>query len=151
MSTDPPSIDPPGDPSSALTDPARLDAVHATGLLDTPSEEAFDRMTRLAAKIIGAPASFISLVDAYRDFYKSSVGLPEPLATDRQLAGRTLCHFGLQSERPLVLNDVMALPGFRDVPTVQSLGVRAYLGVPLRTAAGQAIGSFCAIDVQPRV
>ena len=148
---DPSRIEPPGDPSSVLTDPARLDAVRATGLLDTAPEETFDRMTRLAAKIIGAPASFISLVDADRDFYKSSVGFPEPLATERQLAGRTFCHFALLSERPLVLDDVTALPGFRDVPTVKSLGVRAYLGVPLRTAAGQAIGSFCAIDIQPRV
>jgi len=36
------------------------------------------------------------------------------------------------------------------VPTVESLGVRAYVGVPLRVG-GENIGSFCVIDMQPRV
>lgn len=146
----PPHVAPP-DPSAAVRDPERLAAVRATGLLDTPVEEAFDRMTRLAAKVIGAPAIFISLVDAESDFFKSTVGFPEPLATERRTTGRTFCHFALQSDGPLVLNDVTGMPGFQDVPSVHSLGVRAYLGVPLRTDAGHTIGSFCAVDMQPRV
>ncbi len=150
MPADPPHNQRPADPTAARRDPARLDAVRATGLLDTPPEEVFDRMTRLAAKIIGVPASFISLVDEDRDFYKSSVGFPEPLARARQLHGRTFCHYVLLSEGPLALGDVAASPGYRDIPTVEILGVRAYLGVPLRTADGHTIGSFCAIDVRPR-
>ena len=150
MSPDSPARRVPADPAAVRLDPARVEAVRATELLDTTPEDVFDRQTRLAAKIIGAPASFISLVDEHRDFYKSCVGFPEPLATTRQLEGRTFCHYTLLSEDPLVLDDVAASPGFRDVPTVHSLGVRAYLGVPLRTADGHTIGSFCAIDVQPR-
>ena len=140
----------PTDPSPDVADPARVAAVRALGLLDTPPEEVFDRMTRLAASIIGVPASFISLIDADRDFYKSHAGMPDPLATERELRGRTLCHYTLRSGAPLALDDVADMPEFRDVPTVKSLGVRAYLGVPLRTAGGHNIGSFCAIDVAPR-
>lgn len=121
-----------------------------TGLLDTPPEESFDRLTKLAAKLTGVPSTFISLVDEGRDFYKSCFGFGEPLATTRQLEGRTFCHHAIVSSAPLIINDTMADPVFREIPTVQSLGVRAYAGIPLITDDGHAIGSFCAIDFAPR-
>ncbi|MEY2558076.1 MAG: hypothetical protein QOE34_1501, partial [Verrucomicrobiota bacterium] len=138
------------DPQSATANQQRLEAVLHTGLLDTPPEESFDRLTRLAAKLIGVPSTFISLVDQNRDFYKSCFGFGEPLATTRQLEGRTFCHHAIVSSSPLLINDTMADPVFREIPTVQSLGVRAYAGIPLITDEGQAIGSFCAIDFAPR-
>jgi PAS domain S-box-containing protein len=137
------------DPLDTIHDLRRLDAVRATGLLDSAKEEAFDRLTRLAAKLTGAPVTFISLVDDARDFYKSCFGFPEPLATDRQLTGTTFCHHALISNGPVIIEDTLAHPIYRDVPTVQSMGVRAYLGIPL-VIAGNAIGSFCAIDFEPR-
>lgn len=135
---------------AARLDPARLQAVRDTGLLDTPPEESFDRLTRLATMLLEVPATFVSLVDAERDFYKSAVGFDEPLASERELKGRTFCHFALLSPRPLLLDDVLALPGLAAVPTVRTLGVRAYAGVPLVTPDGQILGSFCAVDMQPR-
>jgi signal transduction histidine kinase len=141
-----------GDASLADTiqDPARLAALRATGLLDTEVEEVFDRMTRLAVKLLNVPAAFISLVDDNRDFYKSAAGFGEPLQSDRQLTGRTFCHYAIQSSAPLVIDDAAAHPVYRNVPTVQSLGVGAYVGVPLVMDDGQAIGSFCAIDNKAR-
>lgn len=135
---------------AARLDPARLQAVRDTGLLDTPPEESFDRLTRLATMLLEVPATFVSLVDAERDFYKSAVGFDEPLASERELKGRTFCHVALLSPRPLLLDDVLALPGLATVPTVRTLGVRAYAGVPLVTPDGQILGSFCAVDMQPR-
>jgi signal transduction histidine kinase len=137
-------------PQLAVEEKQRLNAVLRTGLLDTPPEESFDRLTKLAAKLIGVPATFISLVDQNRDFYKSCFGFGEPLATTRRLEGRTFCHHAITSSGPLLINDTMADPVFREIPTVQSLGVRAYAGIPLITDDGQAIGSFCAIDFAPR-
>ena len=128
----------------------RLEAVRRTELLDSPREEAFDRLTRLAAKLTAAPVTFISLVDESRDFYKSCYGFPEPLATKREMTGTTFCHYAIESPSPLVIEDTKADPVYRKVPTVESLGVRAYLGVPLVTTSGHAIGSFCAIDFKPR-
>ena len=135
---------------AVVTAPARLAALRATALLDSPVESSFDRLTRLAAKLTGAPVTFISLIDDQRDFYESCFGFPEPLASAREMTGTTFCHYALSSDGPLVINDTMADPLYREVPTVQSLGVRAYLGVPLTVAGGQTIGSFCAIDFQPR-
>ncbi len=133
-----------------MRDRNRLAAVLQTRLLDTPNEESFDRLTRLAAKLIGAPTTFISLVDEKRDFYKSCFGFGEPLSTTQQMEGRTFCHYSLVSAGPLLISDTMADPVFCDVPTVKSLGVRAYAGIPLVMENGHAIGSFCAIDFAPR-
>ena len=69
---------------STLRDPARLSALRQTALLDTPAEEAFDRLTRLASKILRAPVSLVSLVDEDRQFFKSAIGLAEPWASLRQ-------------------------------------------------------------------
>lgn len=129
--------------------PHRLQAVRDSGLLDSPAEESFDALTRLAATLVGAPASFLSVVDADRDFYKSEHGLAEALAGERELAGPTFCHHTLQQEGPLVIDDTWSEPRWRAVSTVDSLGVRAYLGVPLRVD-GETIGSFCVIDTRPR-
>jgi PAS domain S-box-containing protein len=135
---------------AAISDPGRLAIARATNLLDSGTEEAFDRLTRLAAKLTGAPVTFISIVDEDRDFYKSCFGFPEPLASERQMTGTTFCHYALVSDGPLVIENTIDHPIYRNVPTVESLGVRAYLGVPLVTSTGHAIGSFCAIDFKPR-
>ncbi|MFO1195224.1 MAG: GAF domain-containing protein [Rhodoferax sp.] len=135
---------------AAVENPARLAAVRDSGLLDQPQEEWFDRLTRLAVKLLGVPVSFISLVDGARDFYVSQSGFGEPLASLRSLEGRTFCHFGLLSEGPLVVDDTTAGEPFASVPTVHSLGVRAYLGIPLNALDGHRLGSFCVIDFQPR-
>jgi GAF domain-containing protein len=89
-------------------------------------------------------------VDGDRDFYKSAHGFGEPLATTRQLEGRTFCHYAIRSTEPLIINDTKADPVYRTVPTVESLGVAAYLGVPVSGPTGHVLGSFCAIDFVPR-
>lgn len=135
---------------SARSSAERLAAVAKTGLLDTPPTEALDRLTRLAAALIDAPATFISLVDADRDFYVSHSGFEEPLASTRELRGSTFCHHALVSDGVLAIEDTRADPVYRTVATVESLGVGAYLGVPLQGADGQVVGSLCAIDFKPR-
>ena len=94
--------------------------------------------------------TFVSLVDDHRDFYLSHCGFGEPLASERQLTGQTFRHFTIQGEVPLVIPDAAAHPVYRRVPTVQSLGVAAYLGAPLVLLSGEVIGAFCAIDYVPR-
>ena len=135
---------------SALHRPRRLAAVRATGLLDSTTSGGFDRLTRLGARLLGVPATFISLVADHRDFYLSHCGFGEPLASERQLTGQTFCHFTIEGETPLVIPDTRAHPVYRSVPTVESLSVAAYLGAPLVLLSGEVIGAFCAIDQVPR-
>lgn len=134
----------------ALLRPRRLAAVRATRLLDSAPSSGFDRLTRIGARLLDVPATFISLVDDRRDFYLSNCGFGEPLASERQLTGQTFCHFTIEGEVPLVIPDTRANPVYRDVPTVESLGVAAYLGAPLVLLSGEVIGAFCAIDQVPR-
>lgn len=131
------------------TDPDRLRAVADSGLVGTPPEERFDQLTRLAAESLGVPASFVSIVGAESDYYKSCVGFPESLEKARELCGDTFCHFTLIAGGVLAVDDARTHPIFSTIPTVQSLGVAAYLGVPIRKD-NQTIGAFCVIDSKPR-
>lgn len=134
---------------AALNDARRLQAVHDSRLLDSPPEAVFDSLTALAASLLGVPVAFVSVMAADRDFYKSQHGFCGELAETRELSGRTFCHHTLLRDAPLVIEDTLLDPVFAAVPTVQTLGVRAYAGVPLRRQ-GRVIGSLCAIDMKPR-
>ena len=127
----------------------RLTAVRRAELLDSPVEEAFDSLSRLAGALIGTPVTFLSVVDAERDFYKSQCGMPDPLSTTRQMSGRTFCQLAIAGSEPLAISNTHAHEVWREIPSVDALGVRAYLGVPLMVDA-HAVGSFCCVDMRPR-
>jgi hypothetical protein len=136
---------------TVTSDAARLEALSATALLDSPAEEAFDRLTKLAAKLLNTPVALISLVDSERQFFKSSVGLAEPWRSARQTPlTHSFCRHALISREPLVVEDARTHPLVRDNPAIRDLDVVAYAGVPLITAAGHALGTLCVIDHQPR-
>jgi hypothetical protein len=63
---------------------ARLQALRQSSLLDTPCEDAFDRLTRTVCRVLKVPVALFSLVDAERQFFKSAIGLPEPWASRRE-------------------------------------------------------------------
>jgi PAS domain S-box-containing protein len=136
--------------TSLLADPGRLAALRQTNLLDTAAEEAFDRLARLAARVLGAPIALVTLVDRDRQFLKACLGLPEPWASARQLPlSHSLCQRLLVTGQPLVIGDVRHDPLARGNQAVSELGVAAYLGIPLRLA-GQVLGSLCVADRRPR-
>lgn len=133
-----------------LSNEARLAALVRTGLLDSEAELSYDRMTRLASKFLDAPVSLVSLVDDHRQFFKSCVGLPEPWAGQRETPlSHSFCQHVVTTGRPLVIPDARLHPLVKDNLAIRDLGVIAYLGIPL-LIDGQVIGSFCAIDGQPR-
>jgi signal transduction histidine kinase len=137
--------------SEILNDPKRLELLAATALLDSPPEEAFDRLTRLASTILNAPVALVSLVDNKRQFFKSQIGLPDPLAAQRGTPlSHSFCQHVVASATPLIVADARQHPLLQNNGAVRDLKVIAYLGIPLTTPEGQTLGSFCAIDAQPR-
>ena len=135
----------------ALYDPERLELLHAADLLDSPPEEAFDRFTRLASRILRAPVALISLVDIHRQFFKSQQGLDEPIRSARETPlSHSFCKHLLGTSKPLVVDDAREHPLLQDNPAVWENNVIAYLGVPLQTSEGQTLGSLCTIDAKPR-
>src|SRR5262249_33939719 len=134
-----------------VQNPARLAALRLTSLLDTPPEEAFDRLTRLATTVLHAPVALVSLVDGNRQFFKSCVGLPEPWASLRQTPlTHSFCKHAVASGQPLVIADARRDDLVKDNLAVSELGVIAYAGIPLTTTEGHTLGSFCVIDTAPR-
>ena len=130
----------------------RLAAVTKTALLDTPPEEAFDRLTRMAARLLGAPVSLITLVTEDRQFFKSSTGLPEPWASRRgSPLTHSFCRHVAVSGEPLVVEDTRRHPLLRSNPAVRELGWIAYAGVPLVTSQGHVVGAFSVVDGMPRL
>lgn len=139
------------EPSPVLLDPARLASLYATDLLDSPVEEKFERLTALACRLLQVPVALISLVDDHRQFFKSSQGLPEPWATQRETPlSHSFCQYVVREQEPLIICDAREVPLVCENEAIQDLGVIGYLGIPLLTPEGHAIGSLCAIDHQPR-
>lgn len=126
----------------------RLLDLQLTKLLDTPREERFDRLTRLAAKMLGVPTVLISLVDEDRQWFKSTVGW-EGSESSRQTS---FCRFVVDEQAPVVVEDARLDSRFRDNPLVSAKQrpIRFYAGIPIHGPNQYVIGSFCAIDSDPR-
>jgi PAS domain S-box-containing protein len=132
-------------------DPKRILAVRETRLLDTAPEEAFDRLARLASRFLGTPAAAVTLVDEDRQFLKSCIGIPEPWASRREMPmAYSYCQHAVASREPLLIRDAREHPLVKDSPAVSENRAIAYLGIPLVTSAGHALGTLCVIDDHPR-
>jgi GAF domain len=139
------------DAAAAVEDGGRLDALHATGLLDSDISPSFDRLARLAAHVLHAPVALVSLVDADRQFFKSCLGLPEPWASRRgSPLTHSFCQHAVASREPLLVSDAREHHVLRGNPAIRDMGVVAYAGIPLIDADGHALGTLCVIDSQPR-
>jgi PAS domain S-box-containing protein len=139
------------DPAKVILDPRRLESLLASELLDSPPEESFDRLTRLATRVLDAPVALLSLVDRDRQYFKSCIGLPEPWATLRETPlSHSFCQHVVATGAPLVVENAREHPLVRDNPAIAELNVVSYAGIPLIGADGEALGSFCVIDGRPR-
>ncbi len=138
--------------AAGVTNAKRLNVLHKMALLDTPSEQVFDQLTQLASDMIGAPVSLVSLVDQDRQFFKSSVGLPEPWRSMRETPlTHSFCQHIVASGQPLIIEDARETALVKDNLAIPDLNVIGYLGMPLETSTGDILGSFCVIDGKPRV
>jgi diguanylate cyclase (GGDEF)-like protein len=125
----------------------RLAALQRLGLLDTPPEERFERLTRIARTYYNAASSFFSLVDSDRQWLKSAQGL-EIEETDRGIA---FCDYAIKQDAMLVVEDATKDPRFCNNPLVTGdPKIRFYAGVPVREPGGFKVGSFCITDDKPR-
>ncbi len=132
---------------SRISEAERLAALHATGLLDTPPSEEFDRITRLACKLFDAPMAIIGLIDADRQWFKSEIGMGLR-ATCREDA---FCNHTIRQQDVMVVEDARQDPRFAANPLVTGAPhIRFYAGAPLRLLGGQTLGALCVLDRRPR-
>jgi EAL domain-containing protein (putative c-di-GMP-specific phosphodiesterase class I)/GGDEF domain-containing protein len=124
---------------------ARQNALRNLGLLDTPPSESFDRITRLAARLLGAPVSTISLTDHDRQWFKSRFGV-ELAEIPRAEAP---CNYAIHDDKVFMVPDLLKDDRFK-TSVLANAGIRFYAGAPLITRTGYALGTLCVIDDKPR-
>jgi diguanylate cyclase (GGDEF)-like protein len=133
-----------------VRDSDRLEALRMTGLLDTGADEAFDRLTRIAVQMTGAPVSFVSLVDDEHQFIKSCTGAYEPFEQQREVGLEySFCKHTVAESAPVIIADTSEDERVVDNPAREAFDIAAYVGVPLTTSDGYTLGSFCVIDDEP--
>lgn len=116
-------------------------------ILDTPSDGAFDEITKLATKIFDVPIAIITLVDHNRIWFKSAYGL------DAEEIPRTpgLCSSAILSDDIYIVEDARNDPRTMINPLVAGImGLQFYAAAPLRTIDGYNLGTICIIDKNPR-
>jgi len=121
----------------------RVESLVNPRLLDTPKQAAFDRITRHCADIFDCSIALISLIDAHRQWFLSSVGvdLKEPPR------GISFCSYTIESGCTLLLPNAAEDHRFCNSPLViDAPAIRSYLGVPLKSPEGELIGTLCVAD-----
>ena len=134
-------------PSIPRDDEARLRALRSLDVLDTPPEERFDRLTRMAKRLFDVPIALISLVDEDRQWFKSCIGL----SIKESPRDMSFCGHAILGNDIFVVSDATQDERFADNPQViNDPNIRFYAGCPLRFTDGSKLGTLCIIDRKPR-
>ncbi len=125
----------------------RLATLRSLDVLDTPPEERFDRVTRMARRMFRVPSALVSLVDENRQWFKSHDGL-DATETPRNIS---FCGHTILGDDILLVPDAQADQRFADNPLVTGAPhIRFYAGAPLRASNGVKLGTLCLLDTKPR-
>lgn len=126
----------------------RLAALKRYEIMDTEPQEAFDRITRLTKAVMNMPMVLVNMVDKDRQWFLSTQGVTDKEAPKRDAS---FCVHAIRQTEPLVVNDTLKDPRFRENPRVIGKDkVRFYVGVPLRAREGYNIGTLCSMDIKAR-
>jgi PAS domain S-box-containing protein len=126
---------------------SRLEALQRYGILDTPPEKAYDDIVFLASQICGTPIAMLGFLDATRYWCKARVGL-ELQSLPRQTG---FCERTMQGIELFQIPDTHSDPRYSGNPlVVDPPHIRFYVGVPLVSPDGYAVGTLCALDREPR-
>lgn len=125
----------------------RLAALKRLNILDTPPEERFERLIRIAKRYYNVDIALFSILDEERQWFKSRDGL-DATETPRSMA---FCDHAIRQDRAFIIEDATRDPRFRDNPLVTGKPhIRFYAGIPVREPTGFKLGSLCIIDSRPR-
>ncbi|MBN8571417.1 MAG: GAF domain-containing sensor histidine kinase [Ignavibacteria bacterium] len=125
----------------------RLTKLKEYNILDTPAEESFEEIVKLASIICKVPMSTITLLDEKRQWFKSRIGIKNQ-ETSREIA---FCAHVINGDDLMIVNDATEDERFADNPMVTSdPDIRFYAGMPLITPDGNKLGTICVIDNVPR-
>ncbi|MBB3260836.1 diguanylate cyclase (GGDEF)-like protein [Paraburkholderia bannensis] len=125
-----------------------MQALRSYKILDTPAEDRFERITRLARRLFNVPIAAITLVDTGRQWFKSHPGL-DASETSRDVS---FCGHAILSDELFFVNDASTDVRFADNPLVTgSPNIRFYAGCPLSVTGDIRLGTLCVFDSRPRL
>jgi PAS domain S-box-containing protein len=123
-------------------------AYRRVALEDDALSPAFDRLSRLAQRVLGVPIALVSIVDGERQVVRGGVPVEEELSTVREiLLVHSFCEHVVETDQPLIVENVPEHAMVERFSAMRNVG--AYLGLPL-TIGGEVLGTFCVIDNVPR-
>lgn len=126
----------------------RLKAVDRYDILDTASEQIFDRMVDMASKIFQVAGALITFVDLDREFVKADSRGVKASVIPRE---DSICNLAIQNKDITVFPDTLLVPALRHKPSIKGENaIRFYAGVSLTSLDGYNMGTLCIIDYQPR-
>jgi diguanylate cyclase (GGDEF)-like protein len=125
----------------------RLRSLHNLRVLDTPPEERFDRLTRLARRLFEVPIALVSFVDEHRQWFKSRQGM-DVSETPREVA---FCAHAILQDGIFVVPNAPEDERFKESPLVTAYpNIRFYAGRPVKAPDGARVGTLCIMDHSPR-
>ncbi len=136
---------------SVLGDAERLQTIERSGLVGQGGDPVLDRLARLAARLVGVPQAFVTLVTPDGQTMPGVAQLDKAADTSRaRPLSASLCQFAVATGEPLVIPDASGDPLVRDMVAVRTGEIGAYAGVPLQTSGGHVLGTLCLADHQAR-
>lgn len=132
--------------ASTSAENKRLAALQSYRVLDSLPEKEYDAITRLASYICQAPVAFITLIDADRQWFKSTYGVD----ADQTPRADAFCNRTIQSDALLEITDIQQDEELKANPFACANGLRFYAGAPLVDPDGHRLGSLCVMDKKPR-
>ncbi len=133
-------------PPPPTNEPQRLAVLQACDIMDTPREERFDRVARLAQRFYEADVAFIGFIDDQHQWMKAVTPGFIGSSIDRK---QSVCQVMVSSGKPLVVGDLHTDERFQGHPAVPHMPLHFYAGVPLVMAPDLVIGSLCILRERP--
>lgn len=129
-------------------DEQRLQKLYTYDILDTPPDQAFEKIAILAAQIFDTPIAQVTFVDQERVFFKSNLS---PLHATEIPRTDSFCSIAIMDNGVTLFENMLEVPELLENPFVKmENGVRFYAGAPLKTVEGFHLGTVCVLDVAPR-
>ena len=122
-------------------------------LPDTHADVRFDKITRIASRVLKAPICLLTMIDddGDRQLLKSAVGVPDEILKTRATPlSHSFCKYVRDAGEPLVVTDAREHPLLKDSPAITEFGIVSYLGIPFHGDRGTPIGALCCISQSPR-
>lgn len=134
-------------PAEIVGREAAIASLRRLDLLDRTAAHRVARLVELAAGALDVPAAAINLVDGERQHTHASFGIQLPdLSLDE-----SLCATAVAADEVVATADAQQDPRFAHMNVVRAGdGIGFYLGAPIHSPEGHAIGTLCVVAPERR-